>query len=526
MAPNKHAQSPTKSNIEPLDPGEEVILATFGELEDGLNVDKPTAAVRVALPLRYDRRGELAELSRQAEGQPFQIQLLGGQVRNVLLITPPNHVAEERDDGSWVRRIRDEEQDGTSRYSSQWYIRYLRQHGLPNWFLQPEHVAMLEDDAEDMAMVELSNEVVAVEHSSDERSVNPDTQPEGEGRWEYLTDVTRELAWLNFGGQEGFGFGDVAEPSAHDIWRLRQRYRARIAGGEAVEDFTAGNDGNRIDVVWIPARPAPPAEDDVPATPTAGGQSGEVDARAAEVHEPFNRGENDQTAPSARARYETRLLPVGSTAAKKVTVDRGFCRVGEKELWKTAICKGDGEWVPYPKLANLDWNNKKQIAKLNAWRDRAYANAGWTKRFERRIDYNEDERKWVFERVRKAGGSKLGAGGKKALLVDFNAKLTKQGRPERFEAGLTGVVSRLGQMLRKYGTYQAPRGKRGANLTAKHQAVRDAKRKARQSGAAGVEGSEEEAPRPEKKAKKSEQSVEAESSEEDEEDEENGSGEG
>ncbi|KAK6441143.1 hypothetical protein LTR95_002640 [Oleoguttula sp. CCFEE 5521] len=69
---------------------------------------------------------------------------------------------------------------------------------------------------------------------------NPPQQPDGEGRFEYLTNDDEDLAHLNFGGVQ-----DDVLPHQHtatDVWNLRQRLRAQARS----------NVTQQIRLVWVP----------------------------------------------------------------------------------------------------------------------------------------------------------------------------------------------------------------------------------------------------------------------------------
>lgn len=92
---------------------------------------------------RFVLRRALANLSRYPEGYIF-----AWRGHNGPLLTPPNLIAVQRQDGTWYRRVRNITQDGPMPYTMQWYQQYLRAHDLPVWFLSLEHIAIIDGDAE------------------------------------------------------------------------------------------------------------------------------------------------------------------------------------------------------------------------------------------------------------------------------------------------------------------------------------------------------------------------------------------
>nr|POF11605.1 hypothetical protein CFP56_44443 [Quercus suber] len=79
----------------------------------------------------------------------------------------------------------------------------------------------------------------------DVRFLDPPSQPSGPGRWEYFTELSEQLARINFGLQEDYP--GVPQPTALQMWHLRQRNQRNISRGTRIEDPT-----EHINLVWIP----------------------------------------------------------------------------------------------------------------------------------------------------------------------------------------------------------------------------------------------------------------------------------
>ncbi|KAK6406800.1 hypothetical protein LTR81_018626 [Elasticomyces elasticus] len=77
--------------------------------------------------------------------------------------------------------------------------------------------------------------------ASEDRQDVPRTQ-QPEGRWDFYSSNCRNEAELRFGLQEMYGFADIAQPTASQIWRVREILRE--CGDE---DVTMG-----IGLVWVP----------------------------------------------------------------------------------------------------------------------------------------------------------------------------------------------------------------------------------------------------------------------------------
>lgn len=339
----------------------------------------------------------------------------------------------------------------------------------------------------------------------DRRFLNPWTQPNGQGRWEYHTQDSRELAHINFGGNADTGFADNRRPSAADIWRPRQAFQQRIARGEDVEDTTY-----EVDLVWLPVGTLLPdwVDDDVmnitidddsdsDAEVETGQNIGEVDRHSGLTHEPFNRDNIDQTGPHGRAQYQTRLLPANSAAARKITVDRSRCHAPVPESWKGYLCNGKGEWFKYQQLDTLDWKDKAQVGKLNKWREQQYSRYGWAKkRTDRRVDYTEEQKKWLFDLVKAANGKRCTPEELRALTNNCNGRFPPPaGQRPRDTNGIQSAFDRLRKMFAEHGEYKKGR-KRGDNVKERkaeaEREEREAMRKSEQQPASGEDADEEE----------------------------------
>ena len=82
------------------------------------------------------------------EGFTFSWLASDGNYHSATLLTPPDFEAIQRADGSWYRVPRMTGDGMSSPYSKAWYKKYLRTHGLPDYFLRPRHLSMLIDNEE------------------------------------------------------------------------------------------------------------------------------------------------------------------------------------------------------------------------------------------------------------------------------------------------------------------------------------------------------------------------------------------
>jgi hypothetical protein len=84
----------------------------------------------------------LAQYQRFPEGFEFEHRLVGEErPRSVILLSPPGQVAVGDKNGVCARHSR-QEQHGPAPYSTNWCSMYLRESGLPSYFMTEEHRSM------------------------------------------------------------------------------------------------------------------------------------------------------------------------------------------------------------------------------------------------------------------------------------------------------------------------------------------------------------------------------------------------
>jgi hypothetical protein len=271
------------------------------------------------------------------------------------------------------------------------------------------------------------------------RYLNPQTQPEGTGHWEYITDESEREAHTNFGGQDDFP--DIPNPTATDIWRLRSRL---LRNGE--EDRTAG-----VDLVWCPTGD-PPSRD-----PTSS-ESEEIDPDVVDTksglrHQPRNREENIQTGVEGERKYQTIIIN-----GKLYTVDRSRAHANKIQEWKSWAVTKKGVWYQWKGYSTIDWSTPGSVEKLNKWREQALGRAGFPrKREDDRPPYTEAERRWLFEYVKKFKG-----GRPDISMAELSRRFNQHfGEPHRDTLGIQSVYDRLRKEYEKYGTLKPTRGKTG-----------------------------------------------------------------
>ena len=295
----------------------------------------------------------------------------------------------------------------------------------------------------------------------DRQYFNPDSQPRGPGHWAFLTSGARNsdemMAALQLGGTSGMS----NYPTASQIFRLRQQYRAQPR-----EDLTA-----EIRLVWIPGeeasdsdeedpilRPLSPAEESdlfiTGNTPRASPSPPEQQPNnhhsvlGPGIHpsdiDPTNGnpgGKTDQTATLCPPRYYTYRI-----AGRIITLDRARPKPGLHEEHKTYVFTREG-WQQHPRHVELDWTSKEAIAALASWRDAINRRHGWPKlRSSPRGVYAEDEKAWLRARVH----GYLDAGRNYDIVETYRGFLEAfGGRGERTEAGIASVMLRIKRVWRK-----------------------------------------------------------------------------
>ena len=278
----------------------------------------------------------------------------------------------------------------------------------------------------------------------DLRYLNPTEQPEGNGEWEFLTDEAGDHARLDWADSELVN--NNQDPTAADIWALRQYFATRVAGGEADEDLTRG-----IDIVWVPSDPPPgnamseEEEEEI---------DDMIDPDSGLRHEPKNRGENDQTGQIGQARYQTLQIK-----GRSYTIDRAPAHVGVVEPHKSWYVTKKGTWKQWDRYSSLDWNDKKLVDSMNKTRNQALGRAQFPLlRPEKRESYTDEERGWLFEYVKKAK-----AGTALPNWATLTRLFNKRFNSQRNENGIMTIYNRLCEEYDQNDGEMKPRYGRGQN---------------------------------------------------------------
>ena len=292
---------------------------------------------------------------------------------------------------------------------------------------------------------------------------NPVDQPVARGHWAYLMPADRDRAIYIFGGTRAVQYARF--PTAAQIYHVRWSVEQHRAQGQQVVDSTEG-----INLVWVDN-----ANDDIPPHPSQYRPDGDddddeddeddddnpppsnrrgTDPHTRLTHQPRNRGENNQTGTPGKSLYQTRMI-----GDVQYTVDRSRAHANNEQPHKGWVCQKNGTWKKYKNYGDIDWTEPDSVEKLNKWREQTYKRHDWPdKRPDDRPNYTQEERKWLFDQIKAAGGGRPSQGIAQ-LTADFNARFPND--DPRAEPGITGVVDRLIKEYKKHGGQQKPHVPRG-----------------------------------------------------------------
>jgi hypothetical protein len=285
----------------------------------------------------------------------------------------------------------------------------------------------------------------------DPRFHNPAVQPAIPGHWEFLTTgqgFTEEYAQMQFAGTDFFPWADPNHPTAGEIWQVRQQMNVEIRQGARDENIT-----NDIHLVFVPDGPvsplpspqasresSPESDSDSDKGPSVGHRLGQLDPNSGLLHEPRNRGENDQTGTET-AQYHTRLI-----RGKKYTIDRSRLAVNRPEPHKCWIVTKYGVWRTREGSEKVNWANEKEVEQVNKWKEQQLGRDGWPKKREARKGYTREEKKWMWAKIAEVAGRRP-TEDVQALTSAFNARF---GAKREWQA-IVGWIDRLCAEYKKHG---------------------------------------------------------------------------
>ncbi|EMC92069.1 hypothetical protein BAUCODRAFT_275033 [Baudoinia panamericana UAMH 10762] len=263
--------------------------------------------------------------------------------------------------------------------------------------------------------------------------LNPDSEPGVPGQWAFHTSYPansdKQKAESFFGGLLG------REPTAKDVWHLRIQ----------LLDPRSEN----VDLVWIPHQKEDSDSDDNDGNELIpfGHKLGQVDPFSGLIHNPLNRGENDQTG-GYNADYYTR-----SINRRAYTLDRQRAHHNHAEPHKSWVVDKSGHWMQWPGYGTLNWSIKDAVERMNKWRVQKLSRDGWpAKRAEagtaapvQRKGYTDGQLDWLMDDIKKGKGKLTMRISK--LAAEFNRRF----KEERPDSGVQSCVNRLIAQYKKYG---------------------------------------------------------------------------
>ena len=151
-------------------------------------------------------------------------------------------------------------------------------------------------------------------------------------------------------------------------------------------------------------------------------------------HQPQNRGENDQTGVAGERRYQTLRIH-----SEVYTVDRSQAHANNIQAWKSWSVRRPGGWIQWTHYASLDWTNQSEVDKMNKWRYQSLTRVGFPQmRKKKRVDYSADEKDWLFEHVKAAGGERPNI-----AMLELTRQFNERFSDNRQELGIQSAVGRL-----------------------------------------------------------------------------------
>lgn len=273
--------------------------------------------------------------------------------------------------------------------------------------------------------------------------LNPDAQPAGQGRWEYTTTPSRDLAYTNLGGQEGFE--DIPYPTAAQVFDRRRQIRDEIARGDRGTD--TDNTAN-VDLVWVPTTPPANIIIQPPQEPTLPDEDGLIDPVTGLAHQPKNDGKCDQTGEEGQRAWQTIKIN-----GRIFTLDRSRAHADRIQEWKSWSLTPKGFWVQWNKYKTLDWTNPDEVEKMNKWREQSSRRVGfYAKRKDNRPGYTQPERAWLFEFVKAAEGDRPST-----PIADIMRRFNQRFERQRKEVAIQSVIDRLRKEYKENNGSQRPK---------------------------------------------------------------------
>ncbi|KAF2726090.1 hypothetical protein K431DRAFT_809 [Polychaeton citri CBS 116435] len=218
-----------------MDPDANKTAEEFGTPHEGLRAALPSILPeqRTRLQRQYLNRRRLAQWSHLPEGADIVLRFNNGTTVTFRLLSPPNMTAVRTTGGdgrvTWTRRVRNSNTDPPAPHDWTWYTQYLEENNLPIWFFQPNHLDMLDENAE--------GAILRLNRAFNPEDRGPENEPQvwfpdttiNEGR-PYVFDFNRQDALLVAGNfpsaltqaeERREGYCTVVLPTGHIVIRPR-----------------------------------------------------------------------------------------------------------------------------------------------------------------------------------------------------------------------------------------------------------------------------------------------------------------
>jgi hypothetical protein len=268
----------------------------------------------------------------------------------------------------------------------------------------------------------------------DADNLNPLVPTTSHGRWDFHTTADRAQAAIDLGGQTGRGwdFTRFANPSALQVHQARTSHLKN-------DGWEDEDPARNVNIVWIPDEGANTVPPGSPHQHFFGHQLDQYDPHSELLHDPKNRGENDQTG-DAGAKYHSRLID-----GKQFTIDRDRARPKNVQPHKAWVPTKHGRWERWPSYADIDWSSTSSVEKMNKWKEQKLYRGGWkTKRDEIRQKYNDEEKAWMRD---KAKGEELKD--VKATLADIAEDFIRTFNSSHPKSGVISCYIRVRDALKR-----------------------------------------------------------------------------
>ncbi|KAI9690402.1 MAG: hypothetical protein M1822_009365 [Bathelium mastoideum] len=358
---------------------------------------------------------------RRSDNAPFRLR------------SPPGVEAVRQANGTWrrvaQRHARPEE--------TETYNLWLRENGLPRYFLSPQHLAVLEDLGPGPGAVQ--RWINAHRHDNGTLNILPrSSSRRQEGRSQPEVPVSQRPALE--GEREGQRRGG-APPHGQ---QPRPDPRGGAEGGPRLNIPPRDQSGREVRGSTLRLR-MPPTHSGP--HPPPGPRPGGYDPRGAE---PSRQRIDQRGQPESSSAGGQQIIPSGHrevtfTNGTKAIIDVSNAELGKRDQSKFYLRAKDGQVRHFPHIEEMDWNDKKWVAQLNRWRQQSISR--WhsppTRRPPRNV-YTREEMDFMREYVKNhvAAGTYSIAGLRDAINMTFGEMYEEKEKEPRTRSGIEYWIRR------------------------------------------------------------------------------------